>query len=518
MKQIWLTVIFIGVAAMVQAQQKDFESFALRQDSLIKVAYEQKDPAAAETLCNDLYAAYIKLSAIEQTAAWDFVTGAYYNTACVYAIAGNKEKALSWLEKSKYYDYDHVSVDADLMSLHKEPRFKKFLAIAKSKKVSYLTVLQQAKKYNINEQNDLPAFTYQDKDFPKLAALRKKYNLDSIAGYGNDVSRMINLMRWVHNLIPHNGSKGNPDTKNALSLIKECRRDGKTLNCRGLAIVLNEVYLAAGFQSGFVTCLPKDPNDNDCHVITSVYSQTLRKWVWMDPTFMAYVMNERGELLSIEEVRERLISKKPLILNPDAMHNNRTSQTKADYLENYMAKNLYRLQCPVDSRYDLETPEKDKVRAYIDLVPGGSVQEPYTSTRKDGMSTIRHYFTANPRLFWQVPPGQSAADFDAAMAQIKKNYNNTNDEGFRQSFSDQWSYLGSKIWPDGQTETLKMKNGELLSFKRLGAAPEDGVMIYKAVFAKSTHAMGLTLDGKGKLLTFRFETTSPEIEQMMAGK
>ena len=34
----------------------------------------------------------------------------------------------------------------------------------------------------------------------------------------------------------------------------------------------------------------------------------MKKWLWIDPTFDAYVMNEKGELLSIEEVRERLIS------------------------------------------------------------------------------------------------------------------------------------------------------------------------------------------------------------------
>ena len=33
---------------------------------------------------------------------------------------------------------------------------------------------------------------------------------------------------------------------------------------------------------------------NDCHVINVVYSATLDKWVWVDPTFDAYVVDENG--------------------------------------------------------------------------------------------------------------------------------------------------------------------------------------------------------------------------------
>jgi hypothetical protein len=50
-------------------------------------------------------------------------------------------------------------------------------------------------------------------------------------------------------------------------------------------------------------------------------------------------MDEKGELQSIEEEREQLITNKPLILNPDANWKNKSKATKEDYLYNYMAKN-----------------------------------------------------------------------------------------------------------------------------------------------------------------------------------
>ena len=36
---------------------------------------------------------------------------------------------------------------------------------------------------------------------------------------------------------------------------------------------------------------------------------------------------------------------------------------------NYMAKNLYLLECPVNSEYNMETVEAGKVISYIRLLP-----------------------------------------------------------------------------------------------------------------------------------------------------
>ena len=64
-------------------------------------------------------------------------------------------------------------------------------------------------------------------------------------------------------------------------------------------------------------------------LINSVYSQQLQKWIWIDPTNNAYVKDENGNLLSIAEVRDRLIHNKPLVLNEDANWNNQKKQTKS---------------------------------------------------------------------------------------------------------------------------------------------------------------------------------------------
>ena len=146
--------------------------------------------------------------------------------------------------------------------------------------------------------------------------------------------------------------------------------------------------------------------DNDCHVINMVYINSLKKWIWIDPTFCAYVMDEKGQLLSMEEVRERLIDDKPLIINPDANWNHKASETKEYYLGYYMAKNLYRLECPVSSEYDTETRVAGKKIAYVDLLPLDYFKQgPDKSefTNQTNQTTFINYNTNNPAAFWTVP-------------------------------------------------------------------------------------------------------------------
>jgi hypothetical protein len=271
-----------------------------------------------------------------------------------------------------------------------------------------LSTLKKAAAYNVADKREFPTFTYQDANNAALVTLRKTFNLDSIAGQGSEVSKILNLLHWIHNLVPHDGNHDNPVVKNAMSMIAECKRDNRGLNCRGLATVLNECYLSMGIKSRFVTCYPKDSLriDNDCHVIDMVYSTELKKWLWIDPTFDAYVMNEKGELLSIEEVRERIINGKPLLINPEANWNHKVSQVKEYYLYSYMAKNLYMLECHANSEYDAETRGLGKTETYIKLIPLDYFKQGPDKTEydnKEAKTVFVNYKTNNPAKFWAAP-------------------------------------------------------------------------------------------------------------------
>ncbi len=341
MKKFIIAIVFLFSATMLSSYAQDkaeLDAYLRTEKNLMLKAYAARNIPDYVTHLDNITGRYNESTGKEKDFIESFyVLNGYYMLACLYSMEGDHSAAIYYLKKSENYDYDELTDDHDLDNLRGDRRFDAILDSAKHREAHFLYTLQNAPQYETNDERNFPAFTYQSASDPNLVALKSTYNLDSVAGKGSDVARAINLMEWVHYLIPHNGAKGNPDTKNAMSLISECRKDGKTLNCRGLAIVLNEVYLAEGYKSRFVTCLPKDSTDQDCHVITMVWIPSLNKWVWMDPTFMAYVMDERGNLLGIGEVRERLIDNRPLILNPDANRNHTSSEKKADYLERYMA-------------------------------------------------------------------------------------------------------------------------------------------------------------------------------------
>ncbi len=267
----------------------------------------------------------------------------------------------------------------------------------------YLKRLKRAKLYNQKQKRNIPKLTYLNQENENLKKIRKKFKLDSIAGKGNEISQLLNIMHWVHNIVRHDGSSNNPTLKNAIDLVKVCKVEKRGLNCRMMATILNECYLSMGYKSRMVTCMPKPLEFEDCHVINTVFSKQLNKWVWLDPTFDAYVMNEKGELLGLQEVRERLINDQPLILNPEANWNRENSQTKEDYLYNYMAKNLYRLETPLHSTYNYETRQKGKIVEYIQLLPlDGINQKPEIEISKSKTgTTYKTYITNNPNLFWK---------------------------------------------------------------------------------------------------------------------
>ena len=406
---LFIAVFFCSQLLIAQATStQQMEEFINQKGDGFNKSYESRDTKSFNSLLNEYLVIYEKLPADDKKQYTYLLGNIYYNLTCIYSLLNNKSSALTYFRKAidaGYNDYGHVQTDTDLDNIRKE---KDFAVLNKKLKQTgdYLSILKRAGKYNLSDNRPIPKFSYQASDNPNLVALRKGFNLDSIAGQGTDVLKILNLLQWIHDLVPHDGMNGNPEVKNAMSMINVCKKDNRGLNCRGLALVLNECYLSMGIKSRVVTCLPKDSLkiDQDCHVINSVYSESLKKWLWIDPTFDAYVMNEKGELMSIEEVRERLISDKTLILNPDANWNNQQTQTKENYLENYMAKNLYILQCTASSEYNMETNSEGKTYNYIELLPLDYFdQEPQKEEDKREESNTLWIFhkTNNPNVFWE---------------------------------------------------------------------------------------------------------------------
>lgn len=254
-----------------------------------------------------------------------------------------------------------------------------------------LQILKESAPYS-RFTGEVPRITYTQPDDSLLTRSREYFNLDSIAGNGDDVSRIKNLLYWVHDLVSHDGSSAWPDCRfNLVDLYEICRREQRGLNCRFMAMMLTEALLAEGIPARYLTCQSKAyDDDTDCHVITVAWSESLGKWIWVDPTFCAYVTDENGMLLHPGEVRYRLQNDMPLVLNDDANWNHRSKQTKEEYLENYMAKNLYVISTNLIQQSEPEGASDHPQGGVMALVPDG-FEYPYGVVISDDT------------IFWQKP-------------------------------------------------------------------------------------------------------------------
>ena len=185
----------------------------------------------------------------------------YYDLACSYSRRGMNEGALYHLGRAvacDYNDWKHILEDHDLDNIRNDARMDSLIDVIRNR-ADYVKILQQAAPYTTNERRDtLPVFTYQSASDSNLQRVKTYFNLDKVAGKGDEISRIKNVLKHIHNLIRHDGSNGNPEHLNAIDLVEACKDGSRGLNCRGMAIVLNECFLAMGIPSRYVTCMPKD--------------------------------------------------------------------------------------------------------------------------------------------------------------------------------------------------------------------------------------------------------------------
>lgn len=398
MKKLLFVFLIGALCGSVSAQtltKEQFLEIVIPLEEAGNEAEKNKDFRKWEQSMLEMLSCYGKLSSEDAKEYSHLPEYLWYDIACARSLSKKKKAAVDAFEKAVengYTNYHHMLSDSDLDNIRNEKRMKELIQQIREKG-DYLYILGQSAPYEKEDVSSLPVFTYPNPNDPDLVRVREYFNLDSIAGSGNEISKIKNLLEFVHDAVRHDGNSYNPTLVNAIDIYEICRKEDRGVNCRMMGIMLNECYLAMGFKARYVTCMPKE-YESDCHVINVVYSVTLDKWLWVDPTNNAYVMDEEGNMLSIAEVRERMKNEEPLVLNADANWNRKEPQVKEHHLDKYMAKNLYYIVCPTTYNYNQETRQSGPV-TYVGLVPSGF--EPGSSV---GGAKI---YTADDEYFWQSP-------------------------------------------------------------------------------------------------------------------
>ncbi len=250
-------------------------------------------------------------------------------------------------------------------------------------------------------------FSYASAADDNLKTLRERYDLDAAAGRGSETDRIINLMSWVYGLTGHANEPEIPKELNALNLIPLAKDKHMMINCYLKTVILNEVYLAMGFESRQTHLLPAEKEDEESHYITSVFSRALGRWILMDPDFGVYVTDEKGAILGIAEIRGRLIAGERMLVKPVAPPRNFLAEAWSsfqNYIDGtsylwYLRKNIFKVKCPQNSLFNQAAQPN---RLYYELIPDGYREELLRApeTTKGGNKVV---FMNDEDLFWQKP-------------------------------------------------------------------------------------------------------------------
>ncbi|MBR6155007.1 MAG: hypothetical protein IKQ43_11290, partial [Treponema sp.] len=161
------------------------------------------------------------------------------------------------------------------------------------------------------------------------------------------------------------------------------------------SIILSELMLSAGIKNRFITCLPEDKDDGDCHVVNVVWLPELNKWAMIDSDMVEYVVDENEVPLSLSEMRDEIIAGRELNVRvlPGFEDSWVAQESGIKYMQAYWAKNLYWFAAHTTYGFNLEGTNRPSQDNYSALIPPGyDCSDSYNSGHS----------TSNKNAFWDI--------------------------------------------------------------------------------------------------------------------
>ena len=207
--------------------------------------------------------------------------------------------------------------------------------------------------------------------------------------------KAVEIAVFVASNIPHDNQQEWLDDRCAIPLWEYSRRVTTGFNCRWHGIILSELMLSAGIKNRFITCLPEDKDDGDCHVVNVVWLPELNKWAMIDSDMVEYVVDEDEVPLSLAEMRDEIIAGRELNVRvlPGFEDSWVAQESGIKYMQAYWAKNLYWFAAHTTYGFNLEGTNRPSQDLYSALIPPGYD----CSTMYD-----KGHATSNKNAFWDI--------------------------------------------------------------------------------------------------------------------
>ena len=272
----------------------------------------------------------------------------------------------------------------------------------------YVKYVVEYYKINAEKLKNAAPFTTGPADFeitenidPDRAAEIRAYfkenadlDLDALAASEKTTwEKSMELALFVANHIPHDNQTEKLDKRNAITLWEYFKKVPTGFNCRFHSILLSELLLSIDIKNRFITCIPEDSSDTDCHVVNIVWLPELEKWAMIDSDMTEYITDSEGTPLSLEEMRNSIIEDKEFTVNVFKGFENSWVNTDwgLEYMQAYWAKNLYWFAAYTLYSFNLESDDDLRNNYYICLAPPGY---DCSQTYKDVK------VTTNAKAFW----------------------------------------------------------------------------------------------------------------------
>ena len=137
-----------------------------------------------------------------------------------------------------------------------------------------------------------------------------------------------------------------------INQLKFALKQNSFTNCRGAAIIFSGILRAYGFKSSYITCVPYDSKDLECHVVCEVYIDEFEKFIFIDPSNQVYFIKD-GVILNLLELRKCIENNEAIAFYQEASHNDEPFDL-VSYL-GYFAKNIFYFVKCIDNCEDKES-------------------------------------------------------------------------------------------------------------------------------------------------------------------
>ena len=280
---------------------------------------------------------------------------------------------------------------------------------------NYGVHLNFLKNFAVYDNEDLSLYKEFDYSYNKQE-IEKIYNMFSLKKLIkiSEIDTIICATNWVNGIFKKlDGYLKDFEGKKTIDIMDEIINTRASGNCKVHSIVLRDVLLALGILNRSIICKPIDYYFIDCHVVNIVYSAECNKWLLFDSAQNLYYKNSEGVILSLQELREYIISNKRFTIerinsNDDFDRSYKSSKNKMEVsmfktkVISYMAKNTFRFSSLQECF--LQPDKKIKRIIEYNLIPKHYIQLPYnTSICLKNRQQFVEKFISNENLFWSLP-------------------------------------------------------------------------------------------------------------------